>query len=177
MKIIELSPSEYRGYELEYSYVTKAYYDVVIKKRRGITINIKRKKMIRKTEKSSKTKLFEPYLEQPKAYAIFDRKKMIGVIEGSLETWSNRYRIWNFLVDKKYRGEGYGRALFEHMMKIAELEKARAVILEVQSCNDPAISFYMKQGFHFVGLNTMEYTNHDIEQKEVRLEMAKRILM
>jgi ribosomal protein S18 acetylase RimI-like enzyme len=177
MKIIELSPSEYRGYELEYNYVTKAYYDVVIKKKRGIMIHIKRKKMIRKTEKTFKAKLFEPYLEQPKAYAIFDRKKMIGVIEGSLEPWNNRYRIWNFLVDKKYRGEGYGKALFEHMMKIAELEKARAVILEVQSCNDPAINFYMKQGFHFVGLNTMEYTNNDIEQKEVRLEMAKRILM
>ncbi len=177
MKIIEIFPNEYRGYELEYSYITKAYYDVVIKKKRGITIHIKRKRMIRKVEKSFKAKLFESHIEQPKVYAIFDRKKMIGVIEGSLETWNNRFRIWNFLVDKKYRGEGYGRELFEHMMKIAELEKARAVILEVQSCNDPAIRFYLKQGFHFVGLNTMEYTNNDIENKEVRLEMAKRILM
>jgi ribosomal protein S18 acetylase RimI-like enzyme len=177
MKIVELSATEYQGYELEYTYVTKAYYDVVIKKRRGIVITIKRKKMLRKTEKSFKSKLFESYVEKPRVYAIFDRKKLVGVIEGSIESWNNRFRIWNFLVDKKYRGEGYGKALFDHMMMIAESEKARAVILEVQSCNDPAISFYMRQGFHFVGLNTMDYTNHDIENKEVRLEMAKRILM
>lgn len=176
MKIIELTQAEYKGYTLDYGYVTKAYYDVTIKKRRSILIQIKRKRLIRKVEKTFKCTLFEPHLEKPKAFGIFDRKKLVGVIEGSLESWNNRYRIWNFLVDKKYRGEGIGRALFEHMLKVAEEEKARAVILEVQSCNEPAIRFYMRQGFHFVGLNTMEYSNNDIENKEVRLEMAKRIL-
>lgn len=177
MKIVELTVQDYKGYTLEYEYVTKAYYDVVIKKRRGIMIHIKRKKMMRKIEKAFTSKLYESYIENSKVYAIFDRKKMIGVIEGSIESWNNCFRIWNFLVDKKYRGEGFGRALFEHMMKVAEQEKARAIMIEVQSCNDSAIRFYQKQGFHFVGLNTMSYTNNDIESKEVRLEMGKRILI
>ncbi|HBG33634.1 MAG TPA: hypothetical protein DDW82_08055 [Acholeplasmataceae bacterium] len=93
-----------------------------------------------------------------------------------METWNNRFRIWNFLVDKKYRNEGIGKELFDFMVEHAMKEKARAIILEVQSCNDNAIRFYMKRGLHFVGLNTMEYSNEDIENKEVRLEMGKRLL-
>jgi ribosomal protein S18 acetylase RimI-like enzyme len=176
MKIIELKKDQYKGYELEYYYTSSAYYDVSIKKKKSITIQIKRKKTFKKIEKRSKGKLFEDYIGNGEAYGVFDGKKLIACIEGSLETWNNRYRIWNFVVDKKYRKEGFGRMLFEHMLKIAEEKKARALILEVQSCNDVAIKFYIKFGLHFVGLNTIEYSNNDIENKEVRLEMAKRIL-
>jgi len=174
MKIVELNINEYKGYELDCKYVTKAYYDVSIKKGRFIRINLKRKKT-RKQEKGFLSHLYEPYIDKPDVFAIFDKKKMIGVIEGSLESWNNRYRIWNFLVDKKYRNEGFGKMLFKHMVDLAIKQGARAIILEVQSCNDPAISFYLSQGLHFVGLNTMEYSNRDIENKEVRLEMGRRL--
>lgn len=174
MKVVELSKTEYKGYELEYEYMTRFHYAVVIKKKKDIVITIKKKKM-KKTEKTFKDRLFEDYIEDPKAYAIFDKKKMIGVIEGSLESWSKRYRIWNFVVDKRYRKEGYGKELFAHVVAIAKKEGARALILEVQSCNEPAISFYMKQGLHFVGMDTMSYTNNDIEAKEVRLEFGMRL--
>lgn len=175
MKINELSRSEYQNYELDCKYITKAYFDVSIKKKKDIKITIKRKKLRKKTEKGFVSHLFESYIEKPQVYAIFDRKKMIAVIEGSIESWNNRYRIWNFWVDKKYRREGFGQELFTHIEGIAKDSGARAMILEVQSCNDPAIHFYMKQGLHFVGLNTMEYSNDDIQNKEVRLEMGKRL--
>jgi len=174
MEIVELSKTDYKGYELEYEYVTRFHYDVVIKKKNDIVIHIKKKKM-RKTEKKFKDHLFADYIEDPKAYAIFDKKKMIGVIEGSFESWNKRYRIWNLIIDKKYRGEGYGKKLFSHVVTIAKKEGARAIILEVQSCNEPAISFYIKQGLHFVGMDTMSYTNTDIEAKEVRLEFGMRL--
>lgn len=174
MKVVELSKTEYKGYELEYEYMTRFHYAVIIKKKKDIVISIKKKKM-KKTEKKFKDSLFADYIEDPKAYAIFDKKKMIGVIEGSLESWSKRYRIWNFVVDKRYRKEGYGKELFAHVVAIAKKEGARALILEVQSCNEPAISFYMKQGLHFVGMDTMSYTNNDIEAKEVRLEFGMRL--
>jgi ribosomal protein S18 acetylase RimI-like enzyme len=174
MKIVELSISEYKGYELDCKYITKAYYDVTMKKGKSIRITLKRRKM-RKQEKGFVSHLFESYIDKPQVFAIFDKKKMIGVIEVSLESWSNRYRIWNFLVDKKYRNEGFGKLLFKHMIDLAIKHGARAIILEVQSCNDPAISFYLSQGLHLVGLNTMEYSNRDIENKEVRLEMGRRL--
>lgn len=174
MKIVELYIDEYKDYVLDCHYVTKAFYDVVIKKKKDIQIKIKRKKM-RKQEKGFEAKLFESYIEKPQVFGIFDKKKLIAVIEGSLESWNNRYRVWNFWVDKKYRREGFGTYLFKHMIDQAVKIGARALILEVQSCNDPAISFYMSQGMHFIGLNTMEYSNNDIENKEVRLEMGRRL--
>lgn len=174
MKIVELNRTEYQNYELDCRYQTKAYFDVTIKKKKDIKITIKRKRL-RKTDKGFVSHLFESYVEKPQVYAIFDRKKVIAVIEGSIESWNNRYRIWNFMVEKKYRREGLGQALFKHIEGVAKNSGARALILEVQSCNDPAISFYLKQGLHFVGLNTMEYSNEDIQNKEVRLEMGKRL--
>ncbi|MDI6453635.1 GNAT family N-acetyltransferase [Peloplasma aerotolerans] len=175
MKIVELSKSEYKGYQLEYVYQTKAYYDISIKKRKKITITIHRKKVFKKIEKTFDAKLFEDYIEYPKAFAVFDRKKIVAVIEGAMESWNKRFRVWNFLVEKKYRKQGIGSELFQYIMQYAKNEGARAIILEVQSCNDPAIQFYMKQGLHFVGLDTISYTNNDIQNKEVRLEMARRL--
>lgn len=174
MKIVELSMSEYKDYVLDCHYVTRAFYDVIIKKKKDILIKIKRKKM-RKQEKGYESKLFESFIDKPQVFGIFDKKKLIAAIEGSIESWNNRYRVWNFWVDKKYRREGFGTYLFKHMLDEAVKTGARAIILEVQSCNDPAITFYLRQGLHFVGLNTMEYSNNDIENKEVRLEMGRRL--
>jgi ribosomal protein S18 acetylase RimI-like enzyme len=175
MKIVELNRSEYQNYEFDCKYTTKAYFDVSIKKKKDISISIKRKKYRRKQDKGFVAHLFEPFIEKPQSFAIFDRRKLVAVIEGSLETWNNRYRVWNLNVDKKYRKEGLGSMLFKHMEKVAKELGARVIILEVQSCNDPAINFYTKQGLHFVGLDTMAYTNQDIQNKEVRLEMGKRL--
>lgn len=175
MKIVELDKKTYKGYELEYKYVTKYFFDVVIKNRKAVVVTIKRKRLRRKLEKKFISKLFEEYIDVPDVYAIFEKKKMIAVIEGSLETWNNRYRIWNLLVDAKYRKMGYGKALMTYMETIAKEKGARALVLETQSCNDPAIQFYLNLGLHFIGIDTMNYSNKDIDQKEVRLEFGKRL--
>ena len=174
-KIEQLAITEYKNYKLEYEYVTKFYYHISIKKKKEIKISIKKKRFGRKQEKTFTDFLFQSYVEEPEVFGIFDKKKLIGVIEGSIETWNNRYRIWNFLIDKKYRRDGYGKMLFQHMIGVAKEKGARAIVLECQSCNYPAISFYLDRGMHFIGLDTMSYSNKDIENKEVRLEMGMRL--
>lgn len=175
MKIVELQKETYKGYEIEVSYMTKAYHHIKIKKSKAINLTIKRKKTFKKQQKSFTMHLFEDHIEQPRVFGIFERRKLIAVIEGSIESWNNVYRIWNLYVSKRHRKEGFGTALFEHIEHIARTLDARAIILEVQSCNDPAIMFYQKQGLHFVGLNTLAYTNEDVQRKEVRLEYGKRL--
>lgn len=54
----------------------------------------------------------------------------------------------------------------------AKAKDARAIILETQSCNTKAIAFYRKQGFFLAGFNSCEYSNADIEKKEIRMEFA-----
>lgn len=175
MKIVELQKETYKGYEIEVSYMTKAYHHIRIKKSKGIHMTIKRKRVFKRQEKSFKINLFEDYIEQSRVFGVFERRKLIAIIEGSIESWHNVYRIYNLYVSKRHRKEGFASALYEHVEHIAKSLNARALILEVQSCNDPAISFYEKQGLHFVGLNTLEYTNEDVQRKEVRLEYGKRL--
>lgn len=175
VKIVKLSSLEYKGFKLDYSYRTKAFYEVKIKRKTGIEISVKRRKTFQKIEKVFSSTLFDHYVMNSDVFAIFSKKEIIAVIEGSLVSHTNRYRIWNLLVSKKFRGEGYGYQLFKHIETVAKKSGARALVLEVQSCNDQAIKFYLKQGLHFVGLDTMFYTNEDIERKEVRLEMGRRL--
>jgi ribosomal protein S18 acetylase RimI-like enzyme len=172
---VELQKETYKGYEIQVTYTTKAYRHIKIKKANGISLLIKRKKTFKKQQKSFTMNLFEDHIDKPRAFGIFERRKLIAVIEGSMEQWHNVYRIWNLYVSKRHRKEGFATALFEHIEHIAKSLNARAIILEVQSCNDPAICFYEKQGLHFVGLDTLAYTNEDIQRKEVRLEYGKRL--
>ena len=175
MKIVELDQNEYHNYLIEDTYITKYLHLVKIKKAKGIHIYIKKKRIFRNKERSIVFRLFEDYVEHGQAFGIFERKKLIAVIEGSMENWNNTYRIWNIYVTRRHRKEGFGTALFEYMESIAKSLGARAIVLEVQSCNDPAINFYEKHGLHFIGLNTIAYTNEDVQNKEVRLEYGKRL--
>ena len=50
---------------------------------------------------------------------------------------------------------------------------ARMLVLETQSCNMPAIGFYLSQGFAIGGLDLFHYSNEDLERHEVRIEMMR----
>ncbi len=174
MDIKALDFGEYKGFELDCHYVTKAYRHIQIKEDKAVKMVIKRKRMKKETRGFTSV-LYESHIRNGMAYGVFDRKKLVGVIEGSLETWHNVYRIWNLWVDPRYRKEGNGRTLMNYIENEAKSLGARALILEVQSCNDPAIKFYEKMGLHFVGLDLLAYSNEDLKQKEVRLEYGKRL--
>jgi ribosomal protein S18 acetylase RimI-like enzyme len=175
MKIVELDPSNYRGHTIEDKYITRYLRFIKIKKSKAVRIIIKKKRIFQNKERSISFKLFDEHLDNSQVFGIFEGKKMIALIEGAMENWNNTYRIWNLYVTRRHRKEGLGSALFEHMELLAKHQGARAIVLEVQSCNDPAINFYEKHGLHFIGLNTIAYSNEDVQNKEVRLEYGKRL--
>jgi ribosomal protein S18 acetylase RimI-like enzyme len=98
---------------------------------------------------------------------------MIGFIEISLESWNRRLRISNIWVNDSRRHQGLGSRLMNKAMERAKVLGARAIVLETQSCNDKAISFYKKHGFIMIGFDLISYSNEDINKKEVRIEMGK----
>jgi len=176
MKIEKLTNEEYDKYQVKASYITKAYQEIKIKKnKKAIMISLKRKKM-KKTSKNYLITLFDDYKQNSIAFGMFDRKKLIGFIEGEYVSWNNTFTIWEVYVEPKYRKKGIGYQLFKHMERHVLDLNARAITLEVQSCNDPAIKFYEKVGMHFIGLNTLFYTNYDIQNKEVKLTYGKRMI-
>lgn len=54
---------------------------------------------------------------------------------------------------------------------IARTEGFRGIVLETQSCNENAISFYLKNGFSFIGCDLCAYSDEDIKKHEVRIEL------
>ena len=108
------------------------------------------------------------------AYGVFtnESEKIAGYLEVSRENWNDRLRITNLLVLEEFRGHGIGSFLINKAKSVAESENRRIIVLETQSCNVPAIDFYLKHGFVFAGTNLYFYSNCDIAEDEVMIEMA-----
>ncbi len=154
---------------LDYHYQTSFFYDVQVKEN-GFELELKT--FDQKVNKQFEADLFESYIENPTVYIYEKEGRNVGFIEGSIQSWNHTYRIWNFLVLEDYQHQGIGKALMKKSIQHAKSLSCRAMILEVQSCNYPAIQFYMKHGFKLIGLDTLSYSNFDIDKKEVRLEMG-----
>ena len=100
-------------------------------------------------------------------------ERVVAILEVEAETWRNTALIWALFVDKAWRGQGLGARLLREAEKWATRKKFRALALETQSNNLPAIHFYRRHGYDIAGFDHYFYTNHDIENKEVALFMYK----
>ena len=64
--------------------------------------------------------------------------------------------IHTIAVDPEHRGDGFGRALLDAMLAVADGEHAK-VFLEVRTDNDPAIALYERNGFTVAGVRRNYY--------------------
>jgi len=168
-----LSKTEYKGHLLKVRYVTEGAYDVVVA---DDGFHFERITFAQPLEKSFDDALFADWLENPIAIGCFANGELVGAIEGSIESWHNLFRISNLWVDELFRRQGLGSELMRRLEERAVAEHGpRGFVLETQSCNLPAIALYKKMGYSFIGLDTLAYTNEDIERREVRLELGKTI--
>ena len=116
------------------------------------------------------------WLENPVAYGAFENGKLLGFVEGFLESWNHRFRISTICVfEDAARGRGIGGLLMAAALRAANAAGARMAVLETQSCNERAIAFYRKQGFEIMGFDLYAYSNEDPQQHEVRIEMGKKL--
>ena len=86
--------------------------------------------------------------------------------------WNNTLQVHDLYVYESFKKLGIGSKLMEFVKERALSLGARAITLETQTSNYPAVRFYLKHGFQLVGFNTISYSNEDVEKGEVRLEMA-----
>ena len=120
--------------------------------------------------------MLSSWLDNPVAYGAYEDEELIGFVEGFLEEWNNRFRITNICVfDNERRKAGVGSQLLETIMKEAVASKARMAVLETQSYNYKAISFYKKNGFEIIGFDRYAYSNEDPEEHNMRIEMGKKL--
>ena len=172
MHITELPRERFEGYQVVFSYDSRAYYDLKMRCSQNVFALEFVRTPCEKTRKEFTDRLFEPHWDDPHAYALWDGQEMRAILEVTPENWNNRLRITNLCVEDGYRRRGYGSLLMTRAKEIARAQKRRALILETQSCNAPAISFYLSQGLSLMGFNACEYSNEDAAKHEIRLEMG-----
>jgi ribosomal protein S18 acetylase RimI-like enzyme len=159
--------------KLKSRYLTTSYYDLAIAQEQGIwRIELTLKPLEEPLEKDYTGTFFEEHVEEPIAFSATLNEDQIGWIELGYEKWNNRMRVWEFLVKEEFRRIGLGSLLMDLAVRIAKERGARMLVLETQSCNVPAIAFYLKQGFRLIGFDSNAYSNEDIIRREVRLEFG-----
>ncbi len=171
MVISELNRDEYAGQKFVSRYYTRGYFDIE-KITDGFRFTYKTFDNVK--EMTFQDCFYSEWLEEPIAFGAFENGHLLGYVEGTIERWNNRYRISNICIfNDERRHRGIGTKLMNKILNEAKQSGARMVVLETQTCNEKAISFYKKNGFDIIGFDLFAYTNSDPERHEIRIEMGK----
>jgi ribosomal protein S18 acetylase RimI-like enzyme len=101
--------------------------------------------------------------------------RLIALLDAEVEGWRRVLKVWNLLVDEQYRGQGLGTKLMQQATEFATQSNCRAISVEAQATNWPALCFYTKLGFQICGVDHHFYTNRDLERKEVALFLYREL--
>jgi len=177
-EIIPLPEEQWKGFVLPIGYTTEEFYDISVEEvQDGFVVNMRKKRFdapVTHTpeEYDFPDRLYEEWWQKACAWGVLVEGKLIAAIETAPEEYSNRLRVTELWVEGNYQKQGIGHALMEVAKAQARAQRNRAVILETQSCNVNAIGFYLHEGFTLIGMDTCCYKNHDLERKEVRIELG-----
>lgn len=175
IEIRELDNSTYKDFCLLFQYTTDTYYDVIRSSNSLFSIELVNKPFASTIDKQFEDHLYADHLENPTAFGLFLGDEIVGYLEVDRETWHNRLRVTELLILPAYRHLGLGKILMDKAKDIGKVENFRELVLETQSCNTEAIDFYLSQGFFVNGIDLSSYTNYDLENHEIRMEMVFRV--
>ena len=151
MEIRPLDKRTYAGQTFTARYHTNGYYDICPDEH---GFQVQYKPFDAPVERSFDDVFYGEWLEEPVAFGAFEGETLIGYIEGSPETWNNRFRISNICIfDDSRRGKGLGARLLAPMLD----------------------AFYRRNGFDIVGFDLYAYSNTDPDRHEVRIEMGRKL--
>ena len=80
---------------------------------------------------------------------------------GERRDWNRTLWLHEFHVAPAYQRRGIGRRLMDELAERAAAAGLRAITLETQNTNVPAIRFYRAAGFAIEGVDVGYYTNDD----------------
>ena len=174
MRIEYLDKAKYEYFELEYDYITSEHYKVTVSDDSDeMGVRFEREKYDSPRREHNIDTLYQDYWQDAEAYAAYDDDgSVLGYVEFAFSEWNNTLQMTQLLVLPGSRGRGVGKALFEFVKGVALERDYRVILLEAQNYNTPAIDFYRAMGFKFCGANLYFYSNTDVEDDEVMLQMA-----
>jgi ribosomal protein S18 acetylase RimI-like enzyme len=101
--------------------------------------------------------------------------RLIAFLDAEVESWRRVLKVWNLLVDEQHRSRGMGTTLLQRATEFAATNNCRAISVEAQATNWPALCFYRKLGFQICGVDDHFYTNRDLERREVALFLYREL--
>ncbi len=177
-----LPKEEWKGTPLPMKYTTGEYFDLEIVENSDLfQVQMVKKKFDTPVthipeEYDFPDSLYQNHWEKAEAFGIVseenNKKELLACIEICPEEWSNRLMITELWVSDNLQRQGIGTRLMNLAKEKAKVQGRRAIILETQSCNVVAISFYRSQGFKLIGFDSCCYTNRDVERHEVRFDLG-----
>jgi streptothricin acetyltransferase len=105
----------------------------------------------------------------------FDGEELAAIAIAEPQWWNYTLWIWEFHVVESQRGRGIGRQLMDRLAERAAPAGLRAMLVETQNTNVPAIRFYSKAGFAIQGIDISYYTNQDYPDGEIAIFMKRRL--
>lgn len=173
IRMVQLDYEQYAGKEYETEVFSDAYLD--IEPQEG-GFSLRWIKTPEEFHMPLRDTMLSDWLENPVAFGAFEGSKLLGFVEGFLEKWNNRFRVTNICIfDPSARRSGLGKMLLERILIDAEKSGARMIVLETQSFNAAAISFYQKNGFEIIGFDRFAYSNEGPTEHNMRIEMGKKL--
>ena len=177
-----LPKEEWKGTPLPMKYTTGEYFDLEIVENSDLfQVQMVKKKFDTPVthipeEYDFPDSLYQNHWEKAEAFGIVseknNKKVLLACIEICPEEWSNRLMITELWVSDNLQRQGIGTHLMNLAKEKAKEQGRRVIILETQSCNVVAISFYRSQGFKLIGFDSCCYTNRDVERHEVRFDLG-----
>ena len=177
-EIVPLPREKWKGTPIPMRYSTTEYMDVAIERtEEGFLVKMEKKPFVEPVthtpeEYDFPDRLYQEHWEKAYAWGGLDGGDMVACIETFPEEWTNRLMVTELWVHEDYRRRGIAHALMALAKEQVRRERRRALILETQSCNVGAIAFYLQEGFTLTGFDSCCYQNHDLERKEVRLNLG-----
>ena len=93
---------------------------------------------------------------------LYEEEKLIAVSGYWLSTklYTGKYlEIDNFIVDNAHQSKGIGKLLIAEIEKIAQQNKAKAIVLDAFTTNFGAHKFYFNQGYVPKGFHFVKFIN------------------
>jgi ribosomal protein S18 acetylase RimI-like enzyme len=112
---------------------------------------------------------------QDYSLGTYDQGRLVGLALCETHRWNRTVWIWELKVAESHRRRGIGRRLVDAVARRASADGLRAIGLETQSTNVPAIDFYRAVGFELEGIDLSFYTNTDSVDGEVAFFMRRKL--
>jgi ribosomal-protein-alanine N-acetyltransferase len=93
------------------------------------------------------------------------------VAYGIMSSAVGEAHILNICVDESLRRQGYGRAMLEHLIDLAQQHSNEMCLLEVRPSNISAVALYHDYGFNEVGTRKDYYPDHNGREDAIILAL------